>query len=314
MIHKYFNFVLFSSFITIFFVFFNSCDDGPTEPDRSEAYHNKILFTSSRSGKEQLYMMNPDGTNIKQITSGEYAHFAGRWSPDASRIVAKTDENLTTAGSYMVVMSSDGTNRVILSYGSQMSWQPDGNKILFTHCPSCEIGIFNMKLYRIEPNGNNLLVLSEEYAGETAFSPTGEEIAYVYSNISDSIPKSKIVILDYPTFENAKIIGPAGAVMPAWSPDGKEFVFAYKESNSNQNYTIAIMKTDGSVFRKIITNISDQNYFYPRWSDDGKKIIFLGFSVNETKYSQYIYIVNKDGTDLKKIIDDSSVTSCDWSK
>ena len=33
MIRKYFNFVLFSAFITIFFVFFSSCDDGPTEPN-----------------------------------------------------------------------------------------------------------------------------------------------------------------------------------------------------------------------------------------------------------------------------------------
>ncbi|MGE5798095.1 MAG: TolB family protein [Ignavibacteria bacterium] len=41
-------------------------------------YNNKILFTSSRSGKEQLYTMNPDGTNIKQITSGQYWHNNGR--------------------------------------------------------------------------------------------------------------------------------------------------------------------------------------------------------------------------------------------
>ena len=72
-----------------------SCDT--TEPTDEINYHNKILFTSNRSGRAQLYMINPDGTNIKQITSGQYSHSGGIWSPDAKQIVASTDENRNTA-------------------------------------------------------------------------------------------------------------------------------------------------------------------------------------------------------------------------
>jgi len=104
------------------------------------SYHNKILFTSNRSGKDQLYMMNPDGTGIRQITSGKWWHNNGRWSPDAQKIVCHTEENTTTAGIQMVVMNSDGSDRKLLGYGFQMSWHPDGNEVLFIHLPGSELG------------------------------------------------------------------------------------------------------------------------------------------------------------------------------
>jgi hypothetical protein len=92
-----------------------SCDT--TEPQPTD-FHNKILFTSSRTGKPQLYMMNPDGSGIRQITSGNYWHSDGKWSSDAKQIICNTEENSTTAGSSMVVMNVDGSNRKLLGYGN----------------------------------------------------------------------------------------------------------------------------------------------------------------------------------------------------
>lgn len=73
-------------------------------------------------------------------------------------------------------------------------------------------------------------------------------------------------------------------------------------SPSNENITI-----------RITNHSSKEHYYFPCWSPDGKKIIFLAISLDETEKS-YLYSVNKDGTDLHKVIDDDSVTSCDWSK
>src|SRR5690606_19164819 len=136
---------------------FSSCENS-VEPDEIN-YHNKILFTSSRSRISQLYMMNPDGTDIKQITNGEFWHSNGRWSPDIKKIVCNTEEGSTIAGFQMAVMDVDGLNRQLLGYGNQMSWHPSGDEILFSYCPSCEIGIFNIKLYSIDPDGIKRVVV-----------------------------------------------------------------------------------------------------------------------------------------------------------
>ena len=133
----------------------NSCDT--TEPELFD-YHNKILFTSSRSGKEQLYMMNPDGTDIVQITSGQYWHNNGHWSSDAQKIVCNTEEGTTTGGFEMVVMNADGSNRTLLGWGYQVSWVPNESCILFTYS-ALEIKDFNAKLYSINADGSNRKII-----------------------------------------------------------------------------------------------------------------------------------------------------------
>jgi len=291
--------------ISLVMISLNSCDT--TEPELVD-YHNKILFTSRRSGKEQLYMMNPDGTNIIQITSGQYWHRNGRWSPDAKKIVCNTEEGTTTAGTSMVVMNSDGSSRKLLGLGYQMSWVPDGSLILFTYS-ALEIKDYDAKLYSITPDGNNRKIVSDKYIGYNTFSPDGLKILF-----SKSDTLLRIVLLDYPSFENPFYIGPHSSGYPAYSPNSHEIAFSRTDTtNGTRLSNIYIMNGEGSNIRNISNHISEEHFFEPHWSPDGEKIIFLSYTTDGTQKS-FLYMVNKDGTNLHKVIDDDSVTSCDWSK
>ena len=291
-----------------------SCDT--TDPNNYNDYHNKILFTSSRSGKPQLYVMNPDGSGIRQITSGNYWHTDGRWSPDAKQIVCNTLENSSTAGLEMVVMNVDGSNRKLLGYGNQMSWHPNGGKIIYENCPSCEIGIFEAALYIIDSNGQNRIKLPIE-GGYPDWSPDGNNILISVPHYEDSKLSAQLTIVDYPNFSNAKPVGPVNAGYAVWSPNGTEIAYAYTDSLYTVNGTplsnIYLMDSDGSNLKKISNHSTTEHYFLPRWSPDGQKIIFLAQTVDGSEKS-YLYIVNKDGTNLHKVIGDSSIKSCDWSK
>jgi len=306
------------SFTVIIFMVtvINSCKKG-VEPEETN-YHNKILFTSSRSGKAQLYMMNPDGTNIQQITSGEYSHSSGRWSPDASKIVCSTDENTTTADySMMEIFNADGTNKKLLGPGSQMVWFPTGEKIFFTYCPSCEIGIFNAALYSVDPQGNNVTVVSHDFGGEITFSVDGKTIAYIYVDPDDSIPDPALKFIDYPALTNIRLVGPKGVMYPIWSPNGQEIAYSSQIDGTNDTgvlvYNIFIMDSSGTNERKITTHQTMEHYLFPRWSADGSQIIFTAYSIDGTQ-RKYLYMVNRDGTNLHKVIDDSTISSADWSK
>ncbi len=302
--------------LVIFFIF--SCKQ-PVEPV-STNYHNKILFSSSRSGIPQLYVMNPDGTDIQQITSGKYFHGEGRWSPDAKQIVCVTDEN-TDTGCYnrMELMNANGTYQRLLYCGSQMVWFPTGERIFYTYCPSCEIGIYNATLYSIDAQGNNKIIVSHDFGGDITFSPDGKTIAYVYTNSSDSIPNPVLKLIDYPTLSNTRVVGPKGVMVPFWSPNGQEIVFSSPNGGANINgvqvYNIFIMNSDGTNVRRITNHTTSEHYLYPRWSPDGSKIIFIALVNNPNGHQQsYLYMVDKNGSNLHKVIDDATVITADWSK
>ncbi len=297
------------SILSLAFLVLGSCKNEiePSAPD----YHNKLLFASSRSGKEQLYAINPEGTEIRQLTSGRWWHGHGRWSPEATRIVCNTEERTTTAGLEMVVMNVDGSNRRHLGWGSRMAWLRDGRKIVFVYFPSFEIGVFDAALYIIDSDGKNRTLLSVDFASEAAFSPVGNTVAFVYVNRFDPIPLPMIKLTDYPKFENVRSVGPIGATHPAWSPNGREIAFTMKPEG-RAFHDIFVMDTSGQALHQVTKHQSSEHFYFPRWSPEGNRIAFISY-VTEGLLQRYLYMVNRDGTNLQRVLDDSTVTSVDWS-
>ncbi len=225
----------------LFITLFTSCENtfDPTDIN----CHNKILFTSIRDGKEQLYIMNPDGTGIQQITSGNFTHRAGRWSPDVSKIICNTNENQTTAGMQMVAMNLDGTNKMLLGIGSQMSWSPDGNWIAFMLWPSAELGDLTTYIYRINSIGANIIQLTNNigvWDGTPNWSPDGKKIAFSCNGL--------IALMNSDGSEMKILDSLSTGVLISWSPDGSKIAFG-----AGQIYTIMM---DGSDIKKILTDNS----------------------------------------------------------
>ncbi len=293
-------------------VLFSSCENSIEPSDNN--FHNKILFTSSRDGKEQLYIMNPEGTDIRQITTGEYWHNNGRWSSDAKKIVCNTGDGSTTAGFQIAVMDADGSRRQLLGYGYQMSWHTDGQEILFSYCPSCEIGILGIYLYIINIDGTNKRKLNiEGEGGSPEFSPDGKKIIYTEPDYANNPPNSNVKIISYPDLIVQNVFDSVTISYPRWSPDGKEIVFSRREISSIPNDNIYIMNYDGSNEQRITNNLSSTPYIYPKLSPKGDNIIFLAYTIDGIQ-KYYLYMMDKDGSNIHRVLDDSTVTSADWSK
>ncbi|MBK7500677.1 MAG: PD40 domain-containing protein [Ignavibacteriales bacterium] len=293
---KYFS--IYSIYLRMIFIvlMFSACDDPPELNT-----NNKILFTSSRSGKEQLFMMNPDGSDIKQITFGEYSHNNGRWSPDAQKIVCNTDQNITTAGMQMVVMNVDGSNRKLLGVGSQMSWSPDGNRIGFMRWDSPELGNLTTYIYVIDKEGSNLFKLTNNFGvwdGTPNWAPDGSKIAFASSrNYSSPGTFSEIFIMNADGSSQTRLTFTDSITNanPVWSPDGSKIAYS---SNGKLN----LINSDGSS-KKQLSNISTGGQI--AWSYDGK---YLGYGAGA------INILCLADLSNKQIITDLSIWGCDWSK
>ncbi|MCI0708379.1 MAG: hypothetical protein L0Y80_12945 [Ignavibacteriae bacterium] len=228
---------------TFLLLYFLGCDTGMGPlPD----YRNKILFTSSRNGEQQLYAMNPDGSDARQLTTGPYWHYIARWSPDTRRIVSLTNENITTACVQMVVQNVDGTSRQLIGCGGFMDWSPDGKKIVFAFSPRAELGDRTRSIYVINADGTGLEQLTDSLGirdDTPSWSPDGQTIAF--SSNRDYYPDaqlwSEIYLMDADgsnqrrlTYTDSLING-----TPAWSPDGNSIAFT-------SNAEIVIIEKDGT--------------------------------------------------------------------
>jgi serine/threonine protein kinase len=97
-------------------------------------------------------------------------------------------------------------------------------------------------------------------------SPDGKRVAYATGNgvwTTDLERKTRTRI----TFDSQPI------VQPAWSPDGKELLFAVNVAQGGGNVEIRSKASDGSGQEK--TLIPANNYRFPGWSPDGKYLTYI---------------------------------------
>src|SRR5438132_9278786 len=118
-----------------------------------------IAFSSDRNGFLDIYLVNSDGTNQRQLTFGSKNPADGSsltyavnpvWSPEGTKIAFIA--NLDYRRFNLNVMNADGTRIIKLTDGINVSyatWSPDGKRIAFSDsCGSIE-GLCPINIYTV---------------------------------------------------------------------------------------------------------------------------------------------------------------------
>jgi len=91
----------------------------------------KIVFCYFEKGrKPELYTIDPDGSDRKQLTraKGGTGACSPSWSPDGSKIAYSAQDGSHWA---VWVVNSDGTGSQRITEGQEPRWSPDGKRLAF---------------------------------------------------------------------------------------------------------------------------------------------------------------------------------------
>ena len=232
----------------------------------------RIAFTSDRSGSLQIWVMDADGTNPKQLTT-EGENVVPTWSPDEKWLAFGSQRS----GHFEIwAMESDGTHQKQLTTtdaavgNNAAAWSPDGRRIAFSSTRSGHYAIWVM-----DPDGGHLTQLTTPYGDRypdsnvPAWSPDGTKIAFWsglehrYGNVwvMDADGSNRKQLTDQPAGINCD--------EAAWSADGKKIMFGSNRPGS-EGIGNWIMDADGSNQSVFTTNIDVRGR--PSWQPvDGKR-------------------------------------------
>jgi Tol biopolymer transport system component len=143
-----------------------------------------ILWNSSRNsldtshpGTFEIFMMRPDGSDVRRLTRGGVATYAS-WSPDGTRILFR--KQLEDGNSEIFVMKPDGSDSKNLTrnpaFDGWPSWSRDGTRILFAR----EQGDEEARIYSMNADGSDiqLLVSLPGRCTNPRWSPKGDRIVF----------------------------------------------------------------------------------------------------------------------------------------
>lgn len=190
-------------------------------------------------------------------------------------------------------------------------FSPDSKKISFQAVPKGEKGY---QIYILDLESKEINKISKDALNCTCsyFHPFEDRILFAASPIDvtqygdkykwDFTPYMNIYEANFDGSDLIQLTyGPAYHAECAYSPDGKEIVFASNESGSMNIY---VMNRDASNVRRV----TETDHCYnggPFFSPNGEKIIYRADP--EAKDLLQIYVMNKDGTHIKKLTDNGSV-------
>ncbi len=175
-------------------------DDGDYTPEWSS--DGRIVFCRTLHDRNEIFVMNADGTDLHRLVEDEGWDFGPAWSPDATRIafVGGPED-----AAFIDVMSADGTGRTRLTTSGadyQPSWSPDGRQIVFTSWrdddEQSDLWIMNA-----DGSGQRKLLGGDASEKGPSFSPKGARIAFV----SDSTGENQVYVASADGSHAARLTG-----------------------------------------------------------------------------------------------------------
>jgi len=296
--------------------------------------------TLAYSSLGNLFVAHSDGTDSRKLLSvtGDIRNVT--WSRDGSHLRFESSVSAGTVGQQLeweVAADGSSPHRLLAGWHDPPDeccgkWTADGKYFIFRSnnqiwaLPAKTLFHRNPKPIQLtasplslssplpSKDGKKLFVVGQTYRGElTRYEPKSAELVPFLGGISaEFVAFSKDAQwVAYVTYRDGALwrsrvdgtdrlqltFPPMYALLPRWSPDGKQILFFEFGAGADKPARMYVTSPDGGSPRLVLPNDRSQQ-LDPNWSPDGSKIIFAGESNTPTSAIHILDIASGQLSDL----------------
>lgn len=231
---------------------FGRVDEGATPAaSKQRIVYSTVLFPDTPA---QLYSMDPDGSNVVNLTNDDLSYFNAALSPDGSRLafVRFDKEGNREEGIYVAGPDASGATAIYTSGETPQSildlqWSPDGHELAFVLRTIPPGGgseaDFKQRLWLMEADGSDLHLVSEDQVTSFSWAPSGNGFAVTVQSPDGTRFVDDIFTMGLDGSTTGRLTSNGSSHDPMWAPDGQHIMFEGGWANAVR---LMMMDSDGS--------------------------------------------------------------------
>ena len=237
----------------------------------------RIVFYSKAAGADDIWIMNADGSAVRQLTNDLGANYDLKVTPDGRYIVFTSERG---GQPNIWRMGMDGGNPMQLTFGSRefgAAVTPDSKWVYFDSIASGTPGI-----WRVSIDGGEPTPIIKRYSENAEISPDGKFIACQFREAAAA--PWRFAIFNIEGGDPLKVFDlPGGdSVDVRWAPEGGALHYDFISKGVSNVWSHSL---DGGPDKQV-THFKTDRMFNFRWSSDGKNLV----SVRGTEMADIVLI------------------------